>query len=273
AYQQGDYETAISEFARFMHFYPRDERFPEALFTTGMSYFNQERFGKAVDVFDRVISRFGHTDYAVESAFMAAQCDMRLNDDDAALHRLNALTHERFDPDVQDRAFYQMGWLFLERRDPASAGRAFDAVSEASRGIFGTDDLMDRLKDLERLPTKSPMAAGILSIMPGGGYLYTNRIQDAFISFVFIAAGAGAAWESFDNDLNVIGSIAAIVTLGFYSGSVYGSINAAHKYNARAYDNFIYDLKQNRPAPAPSRMSLYFSPRTDGAGLLLTFSL
>lgn len=272
AYQQGDYETAIAEFTRFMHFYPRDERLPEAMFTTGMSFFNQGRFVKAVDIFDRVIQQFGHTDDAVESAFMAAQCDKRLNDDDAALHRLNALTHERFDPDVRDRAFYHMGWLFLERRDHASAGRAFDAIRDANRGIFGTDDLMRRLKDLEQLPTKSPITAGILSIIPGGGYLYTNRAQDAFISFVFIAAGAGAAWESFDNDLNVIGSIAAIVTLGFYSGSAYGSIGAAHKYNARAYDNFIYDLKQNRPGPVPSsRTSLYLSPRKDGAGLIFTY--
>lgn len=274
AYQQGDYETAIAEFTRFMHFYPRDERLPAAMFTTGMSYFNQDRFGKAVDLFDRVIRQFGHTDEAVESAFMAAACDKRRNDDNAALHRLDALTHERFDPDVRDRAFYHMGWLFLERRNHASAERAFDAIRDANRDVFNTDELMHRLKELEYLPTKSPLTAGILSIIPGGGYLYTNRAQDALISFVFIAAGGGATWESFDNDLHVIGSIAAMVTLGFYSGSIYGSIGAAHKYNSRAYDNFIDNLKQNRPGPeAPSsRMSLYLLPRTDGARLMLTYS-
>ncbi len=274
AYQQGDHQTAIAEFARFMYFYPLDERLPEAMFTTGMSYFNLGRFGKAVDVFDRVITQFGHTAHAIESAFMAARCDMRLNDDDAALHRLNALAHERFDPDVRDRARYHMGWLFLERRDHASAARVFEAVSDTRKYMYRTDDILTRLDELAMLPTKSPLAAGVFSIIPGGGYLYTGRYQDALISFVFIAAGAGVTYEGFDNDLNIIGSIAALVTAGFYSGSIYGSIGAAHKYNSRAYDNFIYNLKQNRPGPeAPSsRMSLYLLPRTDGAGLMLTYS-
>ncbi len=247
AFALGEYDTAISEFARFLYFYPDDSRKEEALYKTGMSHFRQGRFGKAAEVFDQVIQQYEYTDYAIESAFMGAEIDQRLDDYNAAYYRLNALTHERFGPETRDRALFQIGWLFLEIRDHASAGRAFNAISDSRKSIYRADAIGSRLEDLASIPTKSPVAAGVLSIFPGGGYLYTGRYQDALISFVFIAAGAGAAYESFDNDLNILGSIAALVTAGFYSGSAYGSIGAAHKYNTRTYDDFIDNLKQNTP--------------------------
>lgn len=248
AFARGEYDTAISEFSRFLYFYPDHSQKEEALYKTGMSHFKQGRFGKAAEVFDQVIQQYEYTDYAIESAFMGAEIDKRSDDYTAAYYRLNALTHERFDPEIRDRALFQIGWLFLEIRDHASAGRAFDSISDARKSIYGADDIVSRLGDLASVPTKSPVAAGVLSIFPGGGYLYTGRYQDALISFVFIAAGAGAAYESFDNDLNILGSIAALVTAGFYSGSAYGSIGAAHKYNTRTYDDFVDTLKQNTPA-------------------------
>ncbi len=273
ALEQGDYDTAIAEFKRFIYFYPLDGRVAEATFKTGMAYYNKERYGMAGHYFDRVIRDHGDSDHGIDAAFMAARSDARLNDHNAALHRLRALGNSAvYGTDVRDKAMYHMGWVYLERRDHAGAARAFDAVSDANRHRYRIDHLMQRLEDLKTLPSRSPLAAGVFSIIPGGGYLYNRRYQDAFISLVFVGAGAGAAYDCFDNDLNVLGSIAAITALGFYSGSIYGSIGAAHKHNARAYDDFVFRLKQEFQGPGPSRLSFFIQPQKDGATLTLNYS-
>lgn len=272
AYEQKDYNIAVAEFSRFMFFFPNDERKQEAMFKTGMAHFKQDRLGRAVAVFDRLIRQFGSTDYAIEAAFMAAEIDKRLNEDAAAYSRLSALTHEQFDRVVQDRALYRIGWLFLEQRNHASAGRAFDAISDAGKALYRTESLVRRLDDIGALPAKSPVATGVYAVMPGGGYLYTGRYQDALISFLLITAGAGAAYEGFDNDLNIIGTISAILTAGFYGGSVYGSIGAAHKYNRRVYDGFVMDLRRNRPDPAGTNPALGLKLQKNAVALTLGFS-
>jgi tetratricopeptide (TPR) repeat protein len=256
-YEQNEFNAAIAEFARFMHAYPNDGRRPEAMFKTGMSHFRQGRYGRAIEIFDQGIRDDETTKWAFESAFMAAESYRRLNQSNEALSRLDILTRETFDPAIRNRALYAIGWILLEQREHAAAERVFDSISDQERAIYQIDNLLKRLGRRDELPTKSPVAAGIFSVVPGGGYLYTDRRSDALISFIFLAAGAGASYESFDNDLNILGSILAITTLGFYSGSIYGSIGAAHKYNDRVYDDFVADLKRNRPNPAAPRFSFH----------------
>jgi tetratricopeptide (TPR) repeat protein len=256
-YEQNEFNAAIAEFARFMHAYPNDGRRPEAMFKTGMSHFRQGRYGRAIEIFDQGIRDDETTKWAFESAFMAAESYRRLNQSDEALARLDILTRETFDPAIRNRALYAIGWVLLEQREHAAAERVFDSISDQQRAFYQIDNLLKRLERRDELPTKSPVAAGIYSVVPGGGYLYTDRRSDALISFIFIAAGAGASYESFDNDLNVLGSILAITTLGFYSGSIYGSIGAAHKYNDRVYEDFVTDLRRNRPNPAAPRFSFH----------------
>ena len=273
ALEQGDYDTAIIEFKRFIFFYPLDGRVAQATFKTGMAYYNTGRYGMAGQYFDRVIRDHGDSDHGIDAAFMAARSDARLNDHNAALYRLRVLSNsEVYGTDVRDKAMYHMGWVYLERRDHAASARAFAAVSDANRHRYRIDDLLQRLEDLKTLPSKSPLAAGIFSIIPGGGYLYNRRYQDAFISFVFVGAGAGAAYDCFDNDLNVLGSIAALTALGFYSGSIYGSIGAAHKYNARAYDDFVFRLNRDFQGAGTSGLSFFIQPDKDGAALGLNYS-
>lgn len=270
AYERGSYDSAITEFERFVFHYPTDRRAPEAMFYTGMSYFNQGRYNQAVETFESLVRRYDDNDYAIEALFMAAESDRRQNNHSGALFRLSMLTREDVDPDIKDRALYGIGWLLLEQRDHASARRALTEISEDRRDVYQLDYLLNRLDDIETLPTKSPTAAGIFAIIPGGGYLYTERYRDAWVSFLFTTAFAGAAYESFDNHLYFMGSILSFVAAGFYSGSIYGSVGAAHKYNRDTYDEFVTDLRQGMPEPSNRPfLGLQFQPK--GLALTLNF--
>ena len=56
--------------------------------------------------------------------------------------------------------------------------------------------------------------------MPGAGYLYLQRYRDAWISLVLTGGVAWAAYEAFDNDSPVLGSLLGITSGGFYLGSI-----------------------------------------------------
>ena len=273
-YETGEYDAAITEYLRFVHHYPDDKRSEEAMFQAGMAHFSQGRYGRATTLFERVV-REGQTmsAFAVEAAFMAAQSDRRRNDHASALSRLNALASRDFDAAIRDRALYGIGWILLERRDHSSAARAFSAISEQGEDRYRPHEITGRLETEPReLPVKRPAAAAVFSIVPGGGYLYTGRNRDAWISLVLVSGGAAASWESFDNDLNVLGAVLAIVSAGFYSGSIYGSMGAAHKYNSRVYEEFIDDLRSGRPDPAAGFSSANTPPPTPNTpGLVMRF--
>lgn len=263
-FETGEYDAAITEYLRFIHLYPGDGRTGEAMFQAGMAHFRQGRHGRATTLFERVVrEEETMSDVAVEAAFMAAESDRRRNDHSSALSRLNTLASRDFEAAIRDRALYAIGWILLERRDHSSAGRAFSAISEEGAQRYRAREITGRLEtEPGELPVKHPAAAAVLSIVPGGGYLYTGRYRDAGISFVLVSAGAGASWESFDNGLNVLGAVLAIVSAGFYSGSIYGSVGAAHKYNSWVYEAFIDDLKSARPDPAAEFSSADAPPPT-----------
>lgn len=264
SYEQGDYMTAMVEFKRFVFFFPDDPRADEAAFKIGMSNFHEGRYSQAIDAFEAAVKKYGASEYAVEAVFMLSQSYLKLNDTETALNQLQLLAGRTARQDVRDRALYRIGWLYLQDGDLSSARAAFASISEKNQALYRIEDVMERLDEPKELPYKSPMLAGLYSIIPGGGYFYTGRYKDGLIAFLINAGLAAAAYEHFDHELYATGGLISMVNLGFYSGSIYGGINAAQKHNQRVYDDFVDNLKMEitpnlsfHVEPKPT--SLFFS--------------
>ncbi|MBK8701587.1 MAG: hypothetical protein IPN29_19370 [Saprospiraceae bacterium] len=81
---------------------------------------------------------------------------------------------------------------------------------------------------------KSPWKAGLLSgILPGSGRLYAKDTKDGIISFIFIATTTYQAYRRFSKGgiKSAGGWIYGGFATGFYIANIYGSVNAAKKYN------------------------------------------
>jgi hypothetical protein len=143
------------------------------------------------------------------------------------------------DPQIRDRGLAQQGWLLLESGNMSGARAAFSAISEENRHRHDADRIVSALDNPGRIPQKSPGLAGLLSVVPGGGYLYTGRYREAGIAFFLTTALAAASWQCFDEDLSALGTITGLAGLGFYTGSIAGAISSAHKYNHRAGEEFV----------------------------------
>jgi tetratricopeptide (TPR) repeat protein len=103
----------------------------------------------------------------------------------------------------------------------------------------------EALAALERFAAgrdKRPMVGGLLGLIPGMGYAYAGEYANAFRSVVLNALFIYGMVDTAQNDH--WGGFAAITffEITWYTGSVYGGIDASHRYNQRRRDDTVEAL-------------------------------
>jgi tetratricopeptide (TPR) repeat protein len=241
-FEQGDYAIAVAEFKRFIYFYPHDPRVKTATYKVGMSHFYIRDYAAALERFSSLLNPTDLTETGIAGGFMISACYRELNDYPSAINSLHHLSGLTEDTDIRDRAFYNLALLYLESGDFKNAGVFFNNISQNNHARYRVEAAVARLDQHQELPRKSPVIAGLASILPGGGYLYCERYRDALFAFLINSALIFAACEGFDKGLEGIGGILAAVEAGFYAGNIYGGVSSAHKYNLAEQNAFAVDF-------------------------------
>lgn len=143
-------------------------------------------------------------------------------------------------PEIDDRADYleslirmrELKWedalTYLQRIPPSSALHTRAAIARENV-LRGT-----------QLPVKRPAVAGSLSaVVPGAGYLYTGHKQTALAALItngLFLWGTVSAAKSGETGLVALGSA---FSFAWYFGNIYGSMEAARRYNRTVVDKFI----------------------------------
>jgi len=244
-FSKKDYLMAVAEYNRFIYFFPEDQRVETVMYRIGMSYYLGEHFKNAIDSFNAVIDRYVDTDLSVKSYFMISEAHVKQYAFGLAVINLNNLITITHDQDVRDEAYYRIGWIYIETASWEEARRYFSKISTKNKNKYQLERLADELNKERSIPRKDPHLAGFLSIIPGAGYFYCERYQDALIAFLLNGGLIYAAYESFDDDNNALGGVIAFVEFGFYAGNIYGAVTSAHKYNRKQTGRFIETLKNN----------------------------
>ena len=260
-----DYLTAVVEYKRFIHFFPEDKRVERAMYQTGMSYFLGGDFKTAVDSFQKLIDEYVDTDDAVKSYFKVSDAYMKQNAFDPAIINLNNLILVAHDGDVRDEAYYRLGWIYLETASWEEGRQYFSKISVKNKDKYRLETLSAELEKEKLIPKKNPNLAGLLSVVPGAGYLYCERYQDALIAFLINGALIYAAYESFDGGNPALGGLLTFVEVGFYAGNIYGAVTSAHKYNRKKTGLFLERLKDN--------VKINLSADVKNQGVCLSFKL
>jgi len=240
-----EYFRAIGEYKRFVYFFPEDIRVELAMFRTGMSYFHGKHFTNAIDSFKTLIDRYVNTNFSIKSYFMISESHVKLKAYGPAIINLQNLIAVTDDGNVRDKAYYRIGWIYIETASWEKARLYFSKISAQNKDKYRLERLAAELNKEKLVPKKYPGLAGFFSIIPGAGFLYCERYQDALIAFLLNGGLMYAAYESFDNGHNALGGVIAFVEIGFYAGNIYGAITSAHKYNRNKTGQFIEKLKYN----------------------------
>ena len=263
-FDQGNFSAAAMEYRRFIHFFADDPRVPNARFQIGLSLLNDRQFKQAIDAFQAVIDSYDASHLAIDAYFKISEAHLIQRDFGAAILALQNLLLTTDNKDIADKAYYRLGWIYIEMAAWDRAREQFSRMSESNRMKYNLEILLSELDQEKQLKRKSPRVAGALSIIPGGGFAYTGRYQDAFMALVINGGLIWAAYEAFDNDLPALGTCITIVGFGFYAGNIYGGVSSAHKYNYKQTQNFIQRLKNN------TKISLGVDPR-GGVGLAFNY--
>jgi tetratricopeptide (TPR) repeat protein len=238
------YLRAAEEYQRFAFFFKDHPKNRTARFRAGESFLLAGKPTLAVKVLQTLVSGNQSDAVSMETFFLLAECHLQLNLPTQAVVQLNNVIALSDDPAMDDRAYYRIGWIHIQTADWPGAMKAFHRMSATGRRQYDLDRLGNALSGAGDRPTKSPLLAGTLSIIPGGGQLYCHRYEDALIALALNTGFFWAASDAFDNEQYGLGGLLSFVGLGFYLGNIYGAVNDAHKFNQTQTRQFIDGLRQ-----------------------------
>jgi tetratricopeptide (TPR) repeat protein len=242
--EQSDFKGAVVEFERFVFFFPQDRRIAQARYLMGTALLEDGQQARAISVLRRLAANTDENAYFDKAWLLIAEAYLRTDASQQALTTLQNLALETRTPRIRAEAYYRMGWIYLSSHAWDRAIQSFEKIEPAYQDRYQLAQLRQGIERARATPLKNPQMAGLLAALPGAGYLYLGRYRDALIAFVLNGACMYGTYEAFNNDLNALGGILAVASLTFYSGSIYGSISGAHKYNDAAHQKAIRNLNQ-----------------------------
>lgn len=262
----GDYFMAAAEYKRFMHLFSEHARVEEAAYKVGKCYLLSGQYASALQSFKELIRTYADGRYTDRAQFSMSEAYLKSNQAGAAINTLHNLTIDTDDVEIRDEAYYQMGWIYIDLGQWEQARMVLDRIRQERRDSYRIEALSRALNKEPKMKRKSPGLAGTLAVIPGAGYLYCGRYQDALIALLVNGGLIWAAYESFSNDLYALGSVITFVEIGFYAGNIYGSAASAHKYNRKNESQWIDQLRERL------KVSLASRPENKGLELSLRYT-
>jgi len=264
-FERKDFTAAQVEFKRFIHFFSQDPRHDRANYTAGVALFHIGQYYEAAKRFDTIIRQSKDMDstWVQQSCFMQSQAFESMGNTGYAQVVLQNYLKQTRDTDTKDRIYLELARLHIQntvtpgKNELDSARKNLMLISSEKQRKYKITRHLEAIDNAVNAPTKSPALAGIMAIIPGGGMLYCKRYKDAFISFCFNTGLIWAAYTAFDHDNPALGGVITFVETGFYSGNIYGSITAAHKYNKAAQIKILNKTFNFEPGFDPINNSFF----------------
>ena len=263
--EKGEYGRAISEFERFIYFFPKERRVSLSRHLIGICYLKDGRYKNARKVFLRTVGDDPDSPFAGKALFLIGESYYEQGASDEAKYYFGQVLERYPSRQLKNAARYRLGWTRMQENRWQEASEDFRKVERTSLLYDSAKYLSAESPKGELLPYKDPVYAGIMAgIIPGLGHAYVSRYKDAIVAFLLNGLFIWATIESFHQDHNVLGGILAFLEVGWYTGNIYSAVNVTHKWNRKVRDNFRKGLID--------RLDLHLLTSKKGpAGLALTF--
>jgi TolA-binding protein len=242
ALEESEYQRAVVEFERFIHFFPEDEKVPRARYLIGICYLRGKRYETARRSLEEVYRAYYPKPVSGKALFLIGESYFRQGFAEEAAGFFKKVIETYPQPELKNAAIYRLGWSRMQKDKWQEASKTFNLVEKSSRLYPSAIDLSDKALMGEDLPYKSPTTAGVLAVIPGLGHVYTDRYKDGMVALLLNGLTIWAAVEAFNQDLNVLGGVLVALELGWYSGNIYSAVNSAHKYNRKVRADFRRSL-------------------------------
>jgi len=244
-FADGDYYRAITEYQRFLFFFPASLRAEEARWKIASSYFQGKKWDEALSAADELLKRHPSSPWAAEAILLKGRCWMEKKEFSQARHYFTRAKEVSPGSPAAQEAQWQSAVSYLQEQRWKEAAAEFRRVDRESKLYPRAERWAQGMDRIEEVPQKSPVTAGVLAaVLPGAGHLYDERYRDAGIAFVLNAAFIWGMVEAFEHKNYVVGGILTFFELGWYSGNIYSAISSAHKYNRNKKKEYLDGLER-----------------------------
>lgn len=249
---EGEYFRAVTEYRRFLFFYPDDPRTPMIYFRIGLALYYGKDYDAALQAFSDLVQRYPSTSYGQQAWLWYGETLARQGNYTAA-EQLYADLYRRFSANaLGQQALYRQAWMRLYRRQWQEASTAFQQVERDSPLHTNAQFLAEEALKGRQLAMQSPLVAGLFSsLLPGGGQLYNGRVGDALLAFLLNGLFIAGIIEATQQKAHLVAGILSFFELGWYTGNIYGAVNGAHKINRYRTENFLRNLENQTPLSLP----------------------
>ena len=140
------------------------------------------------------------------------------------------------------REFAARGAAAARLREKDAAG-ARQALAGAPGDLASARAAIDRYAGRR---DKKPWLGGVLGLVPGLGYVYSGEYANAARSIILNSLFIWGMVETADDDQWALFSVLTFAEFTWYSGSIYGGIDAAHRHNERRLDGAVAEIRGER---------------------------
>jgi tetratricopeptide (TPR) repeat protein len=232
---EGENYRAVTEYKKFLHLFPDSPDRDQAMFDMARAYMAGEDYPAAISVFRRLRSVIPGSEYVAESHYLEGVCYWQAGDTMNAVRELGLLIEVSDDlPMVQTAIKAQALIAFDKGEIGQSRDQLNGLLTRSPKGPESekVQEALGFIDDYQQKPRKSPgLAASLSAVLPGSGYLYAGRPGDGLSAFVINALFVAGLVEAIDRENDGLAILAVGFGLPFYVGNIYGSANAARKWN------------------------------------------
>jgi TolA-binding protein/TM2 domain-containing membrane protein YozV len=224
---EGDYYRAIGEYKRFLYLYPDSPLADEARLAIGRAYVHGEQPDAAEAHFLSLAEL--SPEWRARALLETGWARYSAGRSQAAVFSLQSFLrqYEARDAADADRARYLLGWALLTEDNGEAAMEAFAAVTSLPE----KGQLTEAAKNWRSLPRKSPLLAGLLSVVPGAGHLYIGEPLVGLAALGWNGLFSFALYESIRRDQVGVAVLLGALELIWYTGTIFGAVSGAQKYN------------------------------------------
>jgi TolA-binding protein len=244
--EEGEYYRAVTEYKKFLILFPDSGKADYASFEIGMAYFKGEEYGEAARSFLAMRQKYPESSHASQAGYLEGISQWKMKNYYRARVALESLVEQHPDSEYAPRSLVAICLAALDENKAEVSRQALNRFLDRYPGHPGEENIREAAAQIDRyreLPEKSMVLAGVMSaILPGSGYIYAEHYGDGITAFLINGLFIAGTITAIHQENYAVAGIVGGVGVPFYLGNIYGSANAAKKWNLGVRNEIIQKI-------------------------------
>ena len=232
---EGEYYRAVTEYKKFLILFPESDRTDYVLSQMGMAYYKGEEYAPAAASFSQLRGKYPGSELSPKGCYYEGLSYWKLKRYEEAKPAFQGLADAYPESPYARLGLVAGSLLALERENVDASIKGLERLAEQypdDPAAKKAAEARELLTEYKKLPKKSMALAGVMSaVVPGTGYMYAEHYGDGVTAFIINALFIAGTVTAVVNENYAVAGIVGGVGMPFYIGNIYGSANAARKWN------------------------------------------